>query len=212
MSTFTLYRFFDAEDTLLYVGLTVNPGRRMEKHRGTQPWWNDVARIEMEQHQDLATLRAAEREAIEHEQPLHNVRMNAGTGSAGLVWKCEVCGLAVDDDKGYVTLDYADLAAYDAKEKEYDARREAERQASGLKLVAVSFAALIDEFPAQVHWKVLHSACDPNVDSCDYWIGVERIRTHSDLIHWSAHLFEKGWFQHTDWDDILYRHAGGAFP
>lgn len=72
----TLYRFFDAEDTLLYVGLTVNPGRRMEKHAYDKPWWDTVARIAMEQHPDIETLRAAERAAIKAEKPLHNVRMN----------------------------------------------------------------------------------------------------------------------------------------
>lgn len=76
MSTFTLYRFFAADDTLLYVGLTINPGRRMEKHIGTKAWWRDVALITMEQHVDHASLRTAERTAIRTEAPLHNVRMN----------------------------------------------------------------------------------------------------------------------------------------
>ena len=73
---FTLYRFFDSSDALLYIGRTVNPGRRMEKHRDTQPWWSEVTRITMEQQPDLSTLCAAERQAIESEKPLHNVRMN----------------------------------------------------------------------------------------------------------------------------------------
>jgi predicted GIY-YIG superfamily endonuclease len=73
--THTLYRFYSADDTLLYVGLTINPGRRMEKHRGRE-WWRDVARITLEQHPDLDTLRRAERLAIETERPLHNIRMN----------------------------------------------------------------------------------------------------------------------------------------
>lgn len=76
MSTFTLYRFYTADDALLYVGLTINPGRRMEKHRDTQTWWPDVARIAMEQHPDLPTLREAERKAIQTEKPRHNIRMN----------------------------------------------------------------------------------------------------------------------------------------
>lgn len=78
-NTFTLYRFFNAEDVLLYVGLTVNPGRRMEKHRDDKPWWPDVARVTMEHYGDLTVLRAAEREAIAAEKPLHNVRMNGGS-------------------------------------------------------------------------------------------------------------------------------------
>lgn len=76
--TLTLYRFYGLDDTLLYVGMTVNPGRRMEKHRGTKDWWCDVARIEMEQFTSLDELRVAERRAIETERPLHNIRMNSG--------------------------------------------------------------------------------------------------------------------------------------
>lgn len=76
---YTLYRFYAADDTLLYIGLTVNPGRRMEKHAYDKPWWADVARIAMEQHPNLDALRAAERHAIETEKPLHNIRMNGGT-------------------------------------------------------------------------------------------------------------------------------------
>lgn len=86
---FTLYRFYDREDALLYIGLTINPGRRMEKHRATKPWWSDVARIEMEQHLDAASLANAERAAIVAERPLHNIRMNGGgatiTGAASVV-------------------------------------------------------------------------------------------------------------------------------
>ncbi len=76
MSTFTLYRFFDGTDDLLYVGLSINPGKRFEKHRAEKPWWVDVSRIQMEQHPDLETLRQAERVAIQNEKPRHNVLMN----------------------------------------------------------------------------------------------------------------------------------------
>ena len=78
-SVFTLYRFYAADDTLLYVGLTVNPGKRMEKHAYGKPWWAEVARIAMEQHGSIEALREAERDAIKTEKPRHNVRMNQGT-------------------------------------------------------------------------------------------------------------------------------------
>ncbi len=79
MTTFTLYRFFDSEGCLLYVGMTVNPGRRMERHSGTKVWWLEVAEIRMEQHLTLDALRTAEREAIIAERPKYNIRMNGGT-------------------------------------------------------------------------------------------------------------------------------------
>lgn len=78
----TLYRFFDQDRRLLYVGMTVNPGRRMEKHRADKAWWPDVTEIRMEQHSDIDALRAAERAAITAENPVYNVRMNGGNAEA----------------------------------------------------------------------------------------------------------------------------------
>ena len=80
-TNFTLYRFFGHDDQLLYVGLTINPGRRFQKHMAEKPWWTEVAKVTMEQHPDLAALRAAEAAAIKTEHPLHNVRMN-GTSTS----------------------------------------------------------------------------------------------------------------------------------
>jgi predicted GIY-YIG superfamily endonuclease len=81
-SVFTLYRFYATDDTLLYVGLTTNPGQRFKKHRGEKPWWPEIARIEMEYHPTLAALQAAEREAITTEKPRYNVQLNRGNAAA----------------------------------------------------------------------------------------------------------------------------------
>lgn len=37
----TLYRFYDAGESLLYIGITNNPGRRLEQHSATKSWWCD---------------------------------------------------------------------------------------------------------------------------------------------------------------------------
>jgi hypothetical protein len=55
---------------------------------------------------------------------------------------------------------------------------------------------------------VLHWNCDPDPDSSDYWIAVERIRRAGDVIGWTAHLLEKRWLQSTGWSDVL-RHVAG---
>lgn len=75
-NTFVLYRFYAADDSLLYVGLTRNPGRRIDKHAGEKSWWSDVARIEIAHFDSLPELREAERMAIQSEKPRHNIRMN----------------------------------------------------------------------------------------------------------------------------------------
>ncbi len=74
----TLYRFFNVERDLLYVGITADPTRRFDKHSREKDWWTEVEIIEMQHFPDRQSVLAAEREAIRDEKPLHNVRMNAG--------------------------------------------------------------------------------------------------------------------------------------
>lgn len=76
--THALYRFYDVAGDLLYVGITVDPGRRLERHRGDKPWWHEVARVELEQHPTRASVLTAERAAIANEKPRHNIRLNSG--------------------------------------------------------------------------------------------------------------------------------------
>jgi len=46
--TTTLYRFYDVDDALLYIGVAGNPGRRFEQHASHKEWWTDVVRVELE--------------------------------------------------------------------------------------------------------------------------------------------------------------------
>ena len=69
-----LYRFFDANDRLLYVGITHNPSRRFEKHRA-RDWWRDVATIRLQVYPTRAAVQAAERRAVANEHPRHNIRL-----------------------------------------------------------------------------------------------------------------------------------------
>lgn len=68
-----LYRFFDAEDVLLYVGRTVDPGSRWKNHSKAKPWWIDVVTVRAEHFPDLESVSAAERRAIETEHPRYNI-------------------------------------------------------------------------------------------------------------------------------------------
>lgn len=71
-----LYRFFDASDVLLYVGITVDIGARFKKHSGDKPWWSEVDRIGIDRFSTRQEALDAERKAIKEEQPLHNVVHN----------------------------------------------------------------------------------------------------------------------------------------
>jgi len=73
---FTLYRFFDAESTLLYVGQTVNARARLRNHERKKDWFPSVTKITTERFPDAETLTAAETAAIRNEKPAHNVAHN----------------------------------------------------------------------------------------------------------------------------------------
>ncbi len=116
----TLYRFFAHDDTLLYVGITNNPARRFSKHKDEKEWWLDVARIDLEQFASREELLDAERQAIQDERPLHNIKHNLAAMAAAvpcrglrvgevyaLALKDGTCpvGLIVAGDQEGVTLD-----------------------------------------------------------------------------------------------------------
>jgi hypothetical protein len=69
----TLYRFFDAEGRLLYVGITGVGTLRWFTHARQKAWWPLVATVTLEHFADRAEARAAELAAIRTEHPLHNV-------------------------------------------------------------------------------------------------------------------------------------------
>ncbi|MCX4750949.1 hypothetical protein OG455_41445 [Kitasatospora sp. NBC_01287] len=64
-----LYRFYDADDALLYVGITHDLRTRWSTHRYYQPWWHLVARKTYEWYEDRSLAGAAEKAAVEHEKP-----------------------------------------------------------------------------------------------------------------------------------------------
>lgn len=73
-----LYRLFDTDDHLLYIGITCNPPQRWERHRSTKSWWKRVVRKEMTAYPDRSAALTAEAEAIRTERPVHNIHGNPG--------------------------------------------------------------------------------------------------------------------------------------
>lgn len=69
-----LYRVFDANDRLIYVGASHVLHFRMETH-ATKSWWSALARrVAWEFHPTKESALAAEAVAIQEEQPPFNVR------------------------------------------------------------------------------------------------------------------------------------------
>lgn len=68
----TLYRFLDHDGQLLYVGITDVGPARWRSHQAGQPWWRDVAEVDLVHYDTREEARAAELDAIRREAPLHN--------------------------------------------------------------------------------------------------------------------------------------------
>lgn len=70
-----LYRHYDKDGRLLYVGITNDPGKRWEQHRN-KDWWHDVTRTDIERFPDRESVSMAELDAIRNEKPWWNERHN----------------------------------------------------------------------------------------------------------------------------------------
>lgn len=73
----TLYRFFNADGVLLYVGITGVGGSRWGQHAAEKAWWCEVAHTTTEHFATREEAAAAELAAIKAELPRHNI---IGTG------------------------------------------------------------------------------------------------------------------------------------
>ena len=78
----SLYRLYDAEGDLLYVGITDSPRYRFIQHAGDKAWWHLVSRKEIEWRDNRSEALHAENEAIAHERPRYNGYHHLGPGWA----------------------------------------------------------------------------------------------------------------------------------
>ncbi len=93
---FYVYRAFGAACSrqpnpysLLYVGQTSRPKKRLRQHAGMEgddpkPWASSVEYVSFEPHSTRILARGAEAIAIQAERPLHNFHYNVG-----IEWGCE---------------------------------------------------------------------------------------------------------------------------
>lgn len=70
--THYVYRMYDDQEDLLYIGVTCNPARRFNDHRDSKNWFNDIATVQLETYPNQKAAYDAEAYAIKHERPLHN--------------------------------------------------------------------------------------------------------------------------------------------
>jgi hypothetical protein len=68
-----LYRHFDANGVLLYVGIAVDPVQRLNGHRSGSRWYDQISRVDIERYPTREAALAAALAAIRNEKPLHNI-------------------------------------------------------------------------------------------------------------------------------------------
>jgi predicted GIY-YIG superfamily endonuclease len=72
-----LYRIYSGE-SLLYVGVSMQPDRRFTSHRSKKDWWHLVDAISLWWFPSREDAFAAERVVIASHRPLHNIARPKG--------------------------------------------------------------------------------------------------------------------------------------
>ena len=70
-----LYRHYDKDGALLYVGISLHVIRRLIEHKSSD-WFHDIARIEIEHYPSRDAALKAETAAIADESPKFNIAQN----------------------------------------------------------------------------------------------------------------------------------------
>lgn len=116
--------------------------------------------------------------------------------TTNIPWHCDTCGHPITPGTGYITASLETISAR---------RRQADKKPTTGQFVTASEFLSTQNDPAQ--WTALHTDCDPNPASPDYWISTDRATTLTQLVDRMAHLNEKGYLNPavTDWFDFLKR-------
>lgn len=70
----SLYRHFDADGKLLYVGVSLSSVKRLMEHRSSSHWFPDISTVTIEKFPSREEVLQAERRAILEENPIHNIK------------------------------------------------------------------------------------------------------------------------------------------
>ncbi|MER5653479.1 hypothetical protein ABT076_10730 [Streptomyces sp. NPDC002131] len=111
---------------------------------------------------------------------------------------CDGCLTVITDGEGNVWTD-----RHIAEKTSRKARGEDTSWMDDEPLADATDALTVGE--AGVTWHVTHTGCAPVMPSWAYAIPVERITTWPAVLHWTAHLMDKGWLAATDWSLLLLK-------
>ncbi|MDM5264777.1 GIY-YIG nuclease family protein [Sulfurovum sp. XTW-4] len=80
---YDLYRHFDKDDNLLYVGISISALQRLSQHKDVSGWYHEISKITIEKFSSLDDARKAEKHAIWNELPKYNMQLNDDLGRLG---------------------------------------------------------------------------------------------------------------------------------
>lgn len=219
-----LYRIYDGDEQLLYVGISDRWDRRMAEHAQAQPWWPADATARLTRYPNRQAALAAERHAIKTERPRHNVVHNRhpqpparpSADKIEMRWYCHGCGGKIKNGGGFISYDER------ARHQRKQATKEREERSATEWLIklgkpvtpeAVSHAIRAGWYPLSLHdldafaeipWHVWHD------DGCvayatSYWISLEDVMTLAEFADRAAHVGQKNWIDETDFNQFAMR-------
>lgn len=68
-----LYRHYDINGNLLYIGISLSAINRLSQHKNTSEWFNSIAKVDIEWFNDRESAILAEMEAVRLENPKFNI-------------------------------------------------------------------------------------------------------------------------------------------
>lgn len=106
-----VYRFFDADGRLLYVGIAYDPAERWKHHAAKTRWWKDAVDNTIEWYGTRVEAERAEKVALRYEKPIYNkagsvTPYQGSTAKRGMKLPRRISGIADD-----VWADYEKLCA-----------------------------------------------------------------------------------------------------
>ena len=119
-----LYRHFDSDGVLLYVGISCNVLRRTGEHEGSF-WFDNVRNITIESFENRHDAECSERDAINAEKPKYNVdynwemrkqnALNDISGPITLKKYTEICGVTPLAKRVGVSISFIWMIAHDKR-------------------------------------------------------------------------------------------------
>lgn len=109
---FVLYRFYDIDERLLYIGKSIDLRTRFVSHMRTKLWWNKVVKMVTEDFLDDLQLLNAEKEAIINENPIYNIQHKQS--SIILTDNVDMCNLLLEASKRLIDAEIEIACAREA--------------------------------------------------------------------------------------------------